>query len=47
MAKHYGKKGMGGKNHNKMHQNGNGLTPGQRKLPLALQKAIMKKKKGK
>ena len=49
MAMHGKKKGgmRGGKTHNKMHQNGNGLTPGQRKLPLALQKAIMKKKKGK
>ena len=39
--------GKGGKKSNKMHQNGNGLTAAQRKLPPALQKAIMKSKKKK
>lgn len=41
------KMGKGGKSQMKNHQNGNGLTPAQRKLPKALQMAILKKKKGK
>lgn len=41
------KMGKGGKAQMKNHQNGNGLTPAQRKLPKALQMAILKKKKGK
>ena len=41
------KLGKGGKSQMKNHQNGNGLTPAQKKLPPALQAAILKKKKKK
>ena len=48
MHKKNGKAMNGGmKKHNKKHQENNGLTPAQRKLPKALQMAILKKKKGK
>ena len=42
MPSHYGKKKNG-----KKKKKSNGLTAKQRKLPMALQKAILKKKRGK
>jgi len=48
MHKKNGKAMKGGmKKNGKMQNKMNGLTPAQRKLPPALQKAILKKKKGK
>ena len=41
------KKPMAGGAKKKMNGNGNGLTAAQKKLPLALQKAILKSKKKK
>ena len=42
------KNGMnGGMKNGKMQKKANGLTPAQKKLPPALQAAILKKKKGK
>tara|TARA_Y100001938_G_C8077190_1_gene426806 strand:- start:473 stop:655 length:183 start_codon:yes stop_codon:yes gene_type:complete len=42
------KNGMnGGMKNGKMQKKTNGLTPAQKKLPPALQAAILKKKKGK
>lgn len=49
MAYHMGKKRKNGKKKNgkKKKSNGNGLTAKQRKLPPALQRAILRKKRGK
>ena len=46
MPTHYGKK-KNGKKKNGKKKKSNGLTAKQRKLPMALQKAILKKKRGK
>lgn len=49
MAKHYGmgkkKKPMGGKKRSGGKKKSNGLTAAQKKLPMALQRAIMRRKK--
>lgn len=51
MAKHYGmgkkKKPMGGKKRGGKKKKSNGLTAAQKKLPMALQRAISKAKKRK
>jgi hypothetical protein len=47
MAYHTGKKKNGKKKNGKKKKKSNGLTAKQRKLPMALQKAILKKKRGK
>ena len=46
MPTHYGKK-KNGKKKNGKKKKSNGLTAKQRKLPMALQKAILRKKRGK
>ena len=46
MPSHYGKK-KNGKKKNGKKKKSNGLTAKQRKLPMALQKAILRKKRGK
>ena len=48
MAYHMGKKRKNGKKKNgkKKKSNGNGLTAKQKKLPPALQRAILRKKRG-
>jgi hypothetical protein len=45
MAYHTGKKKK--KKNGKKKKSGNGLTAKQKKLPMALQKAILRKKRGK
>jgi|TARA_Y100000992_G_C20928304_1_gene333183 hypothetical protein len=47
MAYHTGKKKNGKKKNGKKKKKSNGLTAKQRKLPMALQKAILRKKRGK
>ena len=47
MPSHYGKKKNGKKKNGKKMKKSNGLTAKQRKLPMALQRAILKKKRGK
>ena len=47
MPSHYGKKKNGKKKNGKKKKKSNGLTAKQRKLPMALQRAILKKKRGK
>ena len=47
MAYHTGKKKNGKKKKGKKKKKSNGLTAKQRKLPMALQKAILRKKRGK
>ena len=47
MAYHTGKKKNGKKKNAKKKKKSNGLTAKQRKLPMALQKAILRKKRGK
>ena len=47
MPYHSGKKKNGKKKTGKKKKKSNGLTPKQRKLPMALQKAILRKKRGK
>ena len=47
MPSHYGKKKNGKKKVGKKKKKANGLTAKQRKLPMALQKAILRKKRAK
>ena len=47
MAYHTGKNKNGKKKNGKKKKKSNGLTAKQRKLPMALQKAILRKKRGK
>ena len=47
MPYHSGKKKNGKKKAGKKKKKSNGLTAKQRKLPMALQKAILRKKRGK
>tara|TARA_B100000945_G_scaffold206859_2_gene166491 strand:+ start:1144 stop:1290 length:147 start_codon:yes stop_codon:yes gene_type:complete len=47
MPYHSGKKKNGKKKTGKKKKKSNGLTAKQRKLPMALQKAILRKKRGK
>ncbi len=47
MPYHPGKKKNGKKKNGKKKKKSNGLTAKQRKLPMALQKAILRKKRGK
>ena len=47
MPYHSGKKKNGKKKNGKKKKKSNGLTAKQRKLPMALQKAILRKKRGK
>jgi hypothetical protein len=47
MAYHTGKKKRKNGKKKKKNGNGNGLTAKQKKLPMALQRAILRKKRGK
>ena len=47
MAYHTGKKKRKNGKKKKKKKNGNGLTAKQKKLPMALQRAILRKKRGK
>jgi len=46
MAYHTGKKKRKNGKKKKKNGNGNGLTAKQKKLPMALQRAILRKKRG-